>query len=877
MNSNLKRRHKVILLKRSSVIVSVLFIISITMFIVPDENLIPTSSGATIYVPNDYPTIQDAINAAKGGDTVYVYSGTYYENVLVNKTVNLTGENKEFTIIKGGGAGEAVYVNANWVNITGFTITGDDPNVDGLIIDSDNNTIADNKFSTSKIGIYIWKSSGITVLNNIMSDNGIYIEGDSLEHWNTHNIDISNTVNDKPIHYWKNQIEGIVPSDAGQVILANCTNVIVEAQIINTVTVGILSGFSSNNNIITNSVFSCKYLYGIELYYSSGNNIISNFIDSNPSYALYLHYSNGNNITNNTFTNNGADSIRLINSHGNNITENFISSPIGGDGIHLENSDGNHIIGNNVSTSAIGIRLSYSSNNTLENNTCDWCFHGISLTSFSLKNTVRNNHLHWNAIFGIYMIVANGTTVVGNNISHSGRDGIHVYGAQHIIRDNIIFSNSDYGILFEYSHGNHLYGNKLYSNEESGIMLDHSESHTIHDNNVTNNKHGLYLFQFSDNNIITGNIISSNIYDGILLEYSSNNKITGNDISDNLEGINVSSSDGNIISGNNISNNTHGIRLSSALNNAITGNNVSLNNEDGIRLLSSSDWNGIIGNTVFSNSNFGIYLNDSTNNSIYHNNIIHNTNQAYDGANNANRWDDGYPSGGNYWSDFDESSEGAYDEYKGEGQDILGSDGIVDNGTIGGGGKNPYVIDSDSKDNYPLIEPNKNYMILKQGWNLISLPIIQQEKNLTKVLSSIDGLYDAVQWYDITDKKDQWKHYKVGKPYGNDLFELNEKMGIWIHITQPGDTIFFYNGTRLTENQNIALHPGWNMVGYPSLNNRDRTSALNNIDFPSDVDAIWTFNSISQRWEKMGPSDYFEIGRGYYIHSKVDKTWIVPL
>ncbi|UCE39253.1 MAG: right-handed parallel beta-helix repeat-containing protein, partial [Thermoplasmata archaeon] len=337
---------------------------------------------------------------------------------------------------------------------------------------------------------------------------------------------------------------------------------------------------------------------------------------------------------------------------------------------------------------------------------------------------------------------------------------------------------------------------------------------------------------------------------------SSNINILGNVISDNLEGINVSSSSDD---------------------NKISGNNVSLNNNDGIRLLASSNWNGIIGNTVFSNGNYGFYLNDSTNNSIYHNNIINNIIQAYDGTNNANQWDNGYPSGGNYWSDFDESSEGAYDEYNGEGQDILGNDGIVDNGTIGGGGKNPYVIDSDSQDNYPLIEPNKNYMILKQGWNLISLPLIQKEQNLTKVLRSIDGLYDAVQWYNITDTKDPWKHYKEGKPYGNDLFELNEKMGIWVHITQPGDTIFFYNGTRPTANQNIALHSGWNLVGYPSLSNRDRTAALNNIDFPSDVDAIWTYDSSTQRWEKMGPSDYFEIGRGYYIHSKVTKVWDVPL
>ncbi|UCE37425.1 MAG: right-handed parallel beta-helix repeat-containing protein [Thermoplasmata archaeon] len=943
-------------LKCFPVIISVLFIISITILIVPDRNLIPTSSGATIYVPNDYPTIQDAINAAKDGDTVYVFNGIYNEDVVVNKTINLTGENRDSTKVTGSGGTNVVRISADYVNVSGFTIKSGSTTITGLVIDSDFNTIATNNFSYNWVGIYLRYSSGNNITGNIMFGDGICIIGDQLEHWNTHNIDISNTVNDKPVFYWKDQTEGVIPVDAGQVILANCTNVIVEAQAITGVSVGISLGFSSNNEIIGNVISSCIFWYGIGLYHSNRNNIIGNFVDNGRNYGLYiqhssgnnilgntlssngdspgdyviyLDYSEGNNITTNTFSNslyrgiglyysNGntiigndfqnnqhdclyldfssrnnisvntfsnataGDGIRLINSHGNYIIDNTLTSNAGR-GIWFEYSDRNYIKGNNASRNFIGIRLQYSSSNTIENNTCHRNgLQGILIEYSPVRNTVKNNTCHRNGGSNIYIRFSNETNIVGNNITHSGYYGIRIVESSgNNIIGNTIFSNAKHGIFIVGSYGNSLIRNNISFNDESGIKLEYSERHTLRDNNITNNKHGLYLYRLSHNNIITGNTISSNNNDGILLELSSNNKITDNYISDNLRGINLSffsfPSSNNVISGNNISNNTHGIRLSSALNNAIMGNNITLNNLDGIRLFFSSDWNGIIGNTVLSNGNYGFYLNNSTNNSIYHNNIINNTNQAYDNTNNANQWDDGYPSGGNYWSDFDESSEGAYDEYNGEGQNILGSDGIVDNGTIGGGGKNPYVIDSDSQDNYPLIEPNKNFMILKQGWNLISLPLIQKEQNLTKVLKSIDGLYDAVQWYDITDARDPWKHYKVGKPYGNDLFELNEKMGIWIHITQPGDTIFFYNGTRLTENQKIALHPGWNMVGYPSLNNRDRTSALNNIDFPSDVDAIWTYDSMTQRWEKMGPSDYFEVGRGYYIHSKVTKDWDVPL
>jgi len=102
-------------------------------------------------------------------------------------------------------------------------------------------------------------------------------------------------------------------------------------------------------------------------------------------------------------------------------------------------------------------------------------------------------------------------------------------------------------------------------------------------------------------------------------------------------------------------------------------------------------------------------------------------------------------------------------------------------------------------------------------------------------------------------------------------------MCFWIHITQPGDTIFFYNGTRPTVNQTIDLYPGWNQVGYPSLQNYNRTEGLNNINFTTEVDAIWTYNAATLQWEELGPTDYFEIGRGYWFHSKVTKTWIVPL
>jgi parallel beta-helix repeat protein len=784
---------------------------------------VPTAKGATIYVPTDFPTIQDAINAAKDGDTVFVYSGTYNEDVVVNKTINLIGENMEFTIISGSGGPETVHVNANWVNITGFTITNFNSVVHGLVSSSDYNTILGNKFSNTRVGvrlsyssgnniinnimsvsetgIYLSYSSGNNIMDNLMSDNGIYIEGDQLEHWNTHDIDLSNTVNGKPIYYWKNRTNGTISSggidDAGQVILANCTNVTVEAHVITDVTVGISLGFSSNNNIINNNIYSTIYWYGIGLYYSSGNNIMGNFGDSNRNKGLYLNHSGRNNISRNTFSNSPQDNgIHLINSHGNYITDNTLSSNSDGAGIYLWNSSENYIIGNNVSSNLDGIHLCWgSSNNTVENNTCAWNQYGAIELHLGTGNSAINNHVYKND-WGISIAYSNETDLINNNVSDNKRGGISVDNTyRNNIIGNTIISNSENGIWLWRSHENYVYNNNITSSGEFGIYLFISERNTIHDNNIQkSNIHGVYLWGYSNNNIITDNIISSNNYDGILLDvFSSNTTITGNHIFNNSRGINLSTpsvspenTSYNIIKDNNIMNNGLGIRLSSSTTNAIIGNNISLNNGDGIRLLNSSDMNVIIGNTVFSNNGYGIYLSESSRNNIYHNYILNNTIQAYDNRNDTNQWDNGYPSGGNYWSDFDEPIEGAYDEYNGPDQLSFGSDGIVDNGTIGGGGKNPYVIDSDSQDNYPLILPPAMTPIL-----YIDASVDRKDAILYWDQPSIFGLSHYLIYRSENqtnfDFSDVWVNTQTDKQPGESTPSPLRTTWIDINASVPGD------------------------------------------------------------------------------------------
>ncbi|MCP8319054.1 MAG: right-handed parallel beta-helix repeat-containing protein, partial [Candidatus Methylarchaceae archaeon HK01B] len=144
----------------------------------------------------------------------------------------------------------------------------------------------------------------------------------------------------------------------------------------------------------------------------------------------------------------------------------------------------------------------------------------------------------------------------------------------------------------------------------------------------------------------------------------------------------------NTIRKNVVTNNNHGIYLYYSSSNTVR-NNVVTNNDIGINLHSSSS-NTIRDNVVINSKNYGIYLYYSSSNKIYHNNIIDNTVQAYDYGGTGNSWDDGYPSGGNYWSDYP-----SVDYYRGPNQDQPGSDGI---------GDTPYLFEY-NQDNYPLMEP----------------------------------------------------------------------------------------------------------------------------------------------------------------------------
>jgi parallel beta-helix repeat protein len=177
-------------------------------------------------------------------------------------------------------------------------------------------------------------------------------------------------------------------------------------------------------------------------------------------------------------------------------------------------------------------------------------------------------------------------------------------------------------------------------------------------------------------------------FDDALYLHSSNQiTISETNITDSTDGIRVSDSSNNSIYENNITGNSYeGIYILASSNNTVSENNITVNTGDGVYLWGSSN-NTIVGNNI-SNNWWGVASYYSSNNRIFHNNFINNPSQT-SSESSVDIWDDDYPSGGNYWSDYT-----GVDEKSGPYQDQPGSDGI---------GDTPYVIDASNRDRYPFM------------------------------------------------------------------------------------------------------------------------------------------------------------------------------
>jgi len=329
----------------------------------------------------NFTRIQDAIDNSSDGDTILVYPGVYYENVVVAKSVTLKG--KGHPVVDAGGSGSSITLTADGVTLERFKVTNAERSYvtlveveygAGIKVISSNNIITGNTASNNECGIYLYLSCNNTITGNNVSNNecdialissgnnntitgNTFANGGLIVYESNQNTVENNTVNGKPLVYLED-VSNYKVEDAGQVVLVNCSNIIVKNQDLSNVTIGIALWKTEDSTISNNKVCNNR-MFGIHLFYS-GNNTITGNRASNNECGISLSSSGNNTITGNNVSNND-NGISLASSSNNTITGNNISN--NDNGISLVSSSNNTITGNTVRNNDIYLYLYNSINN----------------------------------------------------------------------------------------------------------------------------------------------------------------------------------------------------------------------------------------------------------------------------------------------------------------------------------------------------------------------------------------------------------------------------------------------------------------------------------------------------------------------------------
>ena len=638
-----------------------------------------TADGNPVWVDDDadsgwyndthVKTIQEGINNVTQGGTVYVWNGTYCENVIVNKSITL--EANSSSVLDGiGGYGMNITVNNTVVkNITVTNCTLINPPNDfgsGVYIHNSscmlhNVTLSNVAVNGSIIGLYASHVTQCNILQCNFSYNmvlGIYFV--NTTHCNVSCSGINQTTTASG-----------GPGGSAMWLYNSSYNNIYENYVCNNALTGIISHSSTDNNISNNTFVNdgirlygselSHYLHAIENNTVNGNPIryhknesnavldestgqiilanCTNFeirnmtLDKAVTVDIYLAYSDNINISNCTISNSSESGIYFLYSNNSNISSNNISniSAIGdgneAQGIYLTYSNNNNISSNNISNNTnYGIKLDNSNNNNISsNNISNNTNYGIKLDN-SNNNSITSSNQIFNNSCGINFYQSNDNNITsGNRIYNNTNCGISFSSSHNntITSLNYIYNNSDTGIYLGSSDSNNITSNYVYGNTNNGFNFDHSDNNTIALNQVYNNPNGIW-FGYSDNNNITSNHIYNSSSQGIYLGDSYSNNIESNHVYNDTNGINLwKSSYNNITSSNHIYNNSDsGIYLGNSSDNNISSNDV-YNNSRGINF-GCSDNNTITSNNVYNNTNNGINLYNSDNNTIT-SNYVNNT------------------------------------------------------------------------------------------------------------------------------------------------------------------------------------------------------------------------------------------------------------
>jgi parallel beta-helix repeat protein len=438
-------------------------------------------------------------------------------------------------------------------------------------------------------------------------------------------------------------------------------------------------------------VFNGTYYENVEIYKPIslvGENKDNTTIDAGNSGNTVYVTGDRTNVTGFTLTGSswGNSGVYIYQTNETRIYDCNISANHRGVNVrqsHRNSIDNNTIFWNEYD----GVLLSEATNNLLSDNNASENRHGIFF-SYSSNNTVTRNILYDNSRYGIILSRSEANVISSNNASSNTLYGFELDDSD----DNLLLNNTgtgnEYGIRLYGSDYNTVSHGMLYANAFSGVWVHFATGNTIRNlTAASNGASGIYLYR-SGLSIVSGNNATSNTYGITSQSSTAPNSVSRNLVTSQDRGINVYDSAEDRVEDNTVTGNDDGIYVGASTGVQVTGNNITSNSLRGI-YIDASNTNIITANYISSNG-AGIYVYTSDDNLIYFNNIIANLDQAYNNG-GLNEWDVGYPSGGNYWSDYT-----GPDNLMGPDQDVPGSDGI---------GDDPYPITVGNEDRYPLVDP----------------------------------------------------------------------------------------------------------------------------------------------------------------------------
>lgn len=494
------------------------------------------SEPRTIMVPDEYSTIQAAVNAANAGDTVFVRSGTYTEYVVIDKSVSVTGEDASTTVVDGSGAGTVIGVVADDVSVSGFTIrngeTGLDVASDGANVSS--NTITSNGlFDTDEktnLEVYqdpltvVWHrhydllEGSYTELFQLTTETPLLSVG-AFGHEDVQALMLG-------IFYDEN-MDGIPQLDEvlGFASIDLNTWVCVLGPPAGQYIIKV-HGFAVSGNPGHFDRQIVMYKGSGVTVHSSSNSIISNNLIENNCAGIFIQSSTDASVESNNVTHNIAGivtstSTNSLISH-NNLFSNDPDYSFG-TALALRDVQNTNVKGNFLSRNSFGINVWNSSAVTVEENQLEW--HdgwGIELHRSVDSNVVNNNVTEVASLDGIRLMFSSRNNLTRNNLTACEHSGI-LYWYENF-NNTATYNDLQYSGVHHYldGHGvevllsaNNTFAHNTFENgNNQGLLTIESDNNTIAENNVLSNRKGIILRSSAGNHVYHNSIVNNSEQQG---------------------------------------------------------------------------------------------------------------------------------------------------------------------------------------------------------------------------------------------------------------------------------------------------------------------------------------------------------------------------